>query len=227
MELKLNEIYHMNCLDGIKKIPDGIIKTAAMDPPYFLGMTGNGQKGEFSDLAICTPFYRELAQELKRVLRPDGEFYIFCDWRSYAFYYPVFAEILPVMNLIVWDKVSGPGNHYSFTHELIIYGSLSPINRGSSNIWRIPGFSAGAKKTNGPKRINPQKPIEIMEKIILDSTKEGDTVLDCFMGTGTTAKAALKHNRQFIGFELKESHYQLAQEEIKKFKQSLKTQTDF
>lgn len=175
MEFKLNEIYHMDCLAGIKKIQDSSIKTAAMDPPYFLGMTANGQKGEFSDLAICTPFYRELAQELKRVLRPDGEFYIFCDWRSYAFYYPVFAEILPVMNLIVWDKVSGPGNHYSFTHELIIYGSLSPINRGSSNIWRIP----------------------------------------------------LKHNRQFIGFELKESHYQLAQEEIKRFKQSLKTQTDF
>ena len=71
--LELNRIYQMDCLDGIARIPTGSVKLIVTDPPYFLGMTHNGQRGSFVDLAICKPFYKLLFNEYKRILRPDGE----------------------------------------------------------------------------------------------------------------------------------------------------------
>lgn len=221
MELKINQIHCCNCLDGIKSIGymGGVknINTIICDPPYFLGMTHDGQSAQTADLAICVPFYRELFREFRRVLAPDGCIYWFCDWRSYAFYFGLFEDIKP-RNLLVWDKGSGCGNFYTNEHELIIFSTLNTRfqAKGARNIIRgIPAFNSGAKKTNGEKVHPTQKPVELIEKLILDSTKPGDTVLDCFMGSGTTAVAALKNGRNFYGFELQQKYVDIANKRIK------------
>lgn len=213
-KMELNKIYNIDCTEGIKKIPDKSIDCICADPPYFLGMTHNGQKGDFNDLAICKPFFTELAREFKRVLKDTGTFYIFTDWRGYAFYYPIFAGILPIRNLIVWDKISAPGNFYSYGHELIIFGAVGGFNKGGQPIWRMPSFASGAKKTNGEKVHPTQKPVELIKKIITDGCPEGGTVLDPFMGSGTTAVAAKEINRKFIGFEINEKYFNIAQSRI-------------
>lgn len=105
--MKLNEnikILHGDCIDLLPKIPDKSINSIITDPPHFLGMTHNGQKGGFNDLAICKPFYEKLFTENKRVLTHDGCVYFFYDWRSYVFYYPIMYSILDVKNMLVWDK---------------------------------------------------------------------------------------------------------------------------
>ena len=196
------------------EIPDNSISLIATDPPYFMGMTHNGKKGAFNDLALCKPFFETLAREFKRVLKEDGEFYIFTDWRGYAFYYPIFSSILPVKNLIVWDKKSGAGNFYTYTHEFIIYGTMCNKNKKGTNVWRETAFSSGAKKTNGEKVHPTQKPVELMEKIILNSSNPGDVVLDTFMGSGTTGVAAIKNNRKFIGMELDDNYFEIAKQRI-------------
>lgn len=94
--IEANTINNVDCLDGLAQMPDGCAKLIVADPPYFMGLTHNGQHGQFNDLAVAKPFYRQLAQELRRVLNDHGEFYIFMDWRGCAFYYPIFAEYLPV-----------------------------------------------------------------------------------------------------------------------------------
>lgn len=180
-------------------------------------MTHDGQSAQAADLAICVPFYRELFREFRRVLAPDGCIYWFCDWRSYAFYFGLFEDIKP-RNLLVWDKGSGCGNFYTNEHELIIFSTLNTRfqAKGARNIIRgIPAFNGGAKKTNGEKVHPTQKPVELIEKLILDSTKPGDTVLDCFMGSGTTAVAALKNGRNFYGFELQQKYVDIANKRIK------------
>lgn len=83
------------------------------------------------------------------------------------------------------------------------------------NIFRSPGFSGGAKKTNGDMVHPTQKPVEVIEKLITDSTKEGDLVLDCFMGSGTTAVAAKKLNRNFIGYEIQEKYIEIAERRLR------------
>lgn len=210
--LESNKIYQMDCLDGIKLVKSSSVKLIVTDPPYFLGMTHNGQKGSFVDLAICKPFYKELFKEYKRVLRPDGEVYFFTDWRGYAFYYPLFDAILGCRNLIVWDKVAGPGSYYSFQHEFILFHAVdNATTKKGGNVWRSKGFSAGAKSTNGEKVHPTQKTIEIIEKIVVENSKQGDLVVDTFGGSGTTALVCKKTGRDFIVFELDEDNFEISE----------------
>ncbi|UTY24239.1 DNA-methyltransferase [Treponema denticola] len=215
-ETKLNgdiTILQGDCIDLLPKIPDSSINSIITDPPYFLGMTHNGQKGRFNDLAICKPFYEKLFTEYKRILKSDGCVYFFCDWRSYAFYYPIMYGILGVKNMLVWDKNSGPGNFYSYQHELVMFTTKRHgfnVKGAYSVISDVPSFRSGAKKTNGEKLSPTQKPIELIEKFVLHSTNEGDTVLDTFMGSGTTGVACIKTSRQFIGIELDDRYFSIA-----------------
>jgi site-specific DNA-methyltransferase (adenine-specific) len=217
--MELNHIYNVDCLDGIREVADNSVSLICCDPPYFQGMTHNGKKAVFNDLAICKPFFVDLFKEFKRVLKPDGEVFFFCDWRGYAFYYPIMDSILGCNNLIVWDKISGAGNKYTYCHELIMWRSMnSACCRGGQNVWRMKGFSSGAKKTNGEKVHPTQKPIEVFERIVCDGSKPGDTVLDCFIGSGTTPVACIRNDRNFIGFELDENYFKIANQRIKEAK---------
>lgn len=213
--MEINKIYNEDCLEGIQKIASASIDTIITDPPYFIGMTHNGKKENYNDLIIMKPFFDSLFSEFSRVIKENGKVYIFCDWRTYAFYYPLLLKHISVRNMLVWDKISGPGSSYAFTHELILFAEKDTPYMKGSNIFRIPGFSAGAKKTNGEMLHPTQKPVEVIEKLITDSTKEGDLVLDCFMGSGTTAVAAKKLNRNFIGFEIQEKYITISENRLK------------
>ena len=229
--MRLNYIDNCDCLEGLREIPDKSVDLIVTDPPYFLSMGHAGSKTNvqaragseqlnsnraFNDLAICTPFYKQLFEEYARVLKEDGSFYFFTDWRGYAYYFPLINAALPVRNMIAWDKKSGPGSFYSFAHELIIFGTYKPKTKGGvgTNVWRLPGFNSGAKSTNGEKVHPTQKPWELIAKCIEDSTEPGAVVLDTFMGSGTTAVACVRTGRSFIGFELDERYHAIATQRI-------------
>lgn len=213
-------IIHENCLVGLKEIKDNSIHAIITDPPYFCGMTHNGIKGTYSDLNMVEPFFKEVFEQFKRVLKPSGEVYVFCDWRTYPFFYPLLESVFTVRNRITWDKISGAGCYYSFSHEDIVFcTNPSPAYKRYKkglNVWRMPAFSSGAKKTNGEKIHPTQKPIELIERLVESATEEGETVLDCFLGSGTTALACKNLNRKFIGFENQEKYYKMAVERLNK-----------
>jgi site-specific DNA-methyltransferase (adenine-specific) len=215
MTLEKNRIYNMDCLEGMKEIKTGSVKLIVADPPYFMGMTHNGQKGGFVDLAICKPFFIDLFKEFKRVLNPDGEVYFFCDWRGYAFYYPLFDAYLGARNMIVWDKISGAGNQWAFCHELMIWTCSRPnLHKNGTNIWRSKAFTSGAQVTNGTKVHPTQKPLELIEKMIRESSGQGDLVVDPFSGSGTTGIAARKLGRDFLGFELDIENFDIIKKRV-------------
>ena len=228
--MRLNYIDNCDCLEGLAKVPDKSVDLIVTDPPYFLSMghagsstnavrSGSAQLNSnrtLNDLAICTPFYKQLFQEYARVLKDDGSFYFFTDWRGYAYYFPLINAELPVRNLIVWDKKAGPGSFYSFCHELVIFGTYKPKTKAGvgSSVWRFPAFSSGAKATNGEKVHPTQKPVEILTKMIEDSSEPGGVVLDTFMGSGSTAVACLKAGRDYIGVDLDERYHSIALQRI-------------
>lgn len=204
-----------DCIELLEKIPEHTVNSIITDPPYFLGMTHNGYKGAFNDLAICKPFYEKLFNEYKRVLKPDGCVYFFTDWRGYAFYYSIFEKIIGVNNLLVWTKHGRPSlNSYGFGYELIIFHGKIITTQITNVITNIKSFNIGARKTNGVKVHPTQKPIELIEKFILDSTNEGDLILDTFMGSGTTGAACIKTDRRFIGMEIDEEYFSIAKARI-------------
>ena len=80
-------------------------------------------------------------------------------------------------------------------------------------VFKQQGFIADSKD----KRYHPtQKPSELVEMLINEYSKEGDTILDCFMGSGTTGVACVNTNRRFIGIELDEGYFDIAKERIEK-----------
>ena len=228
--MRLNYIDNIDCLEGLAAVPDGSVDVVITDPPYFLSMGHAGcttnaksmnsdnlnSNRTFNDLAICTPFYKQLFREYRRVLKDDGSFYFFTDWRGYAYYFPLINAELPVRNMLVWDKKSGPGSFYSFAHELVIFGTYKGKTKGGvgTNVWRMAAFNSGAKSTNGEKVHPTQKPVEVITKMIEDSSEPGAVILDTFMGSGTTAVACLRTGRNYIGFELDEKYHAIAQSRV-------------
>lgn len=228
--MRLNYIDNMDCLDGLKAVPDGSVDVIITDPPYFINMGHAGSKTNaragaseqlsanrcFNDLAICTPFFSQLFREFKRVLKEDGSFYFFTDWRGYAYYFPLLNAELPVRNMLVWDKKSGPGSFYTFAHELLVFGTYKPKTKKGvgTNVLRYAAFSSGAARTDGEKVHPTQKPVELISKLIEDSTEPGDVVLDTFMGSGTTAVACIKTGRNYIGFEIDEGYHAIAEQRV-------------
>lgn len=154
-------------------------------------------------------FYRTVFTELRRVLVDGGHAYVFCDGQSYpAFYvcaYPHFKTVRP----LVWDKqTSINGFGWRHQHELIMFcesEASQKIPTGDGDILRYRAVPVGDREHLA------QKPIDLLTKII---GKHGGTVIDPFMGSGSTGVAAVQFGCDFIGIESDPVYFELAQRQI-------------
>lgn len=210
------ELYQGDCLELLKDIKESSIDLIITDPPYCIGTTSNGTKGNWSDNNLIKPFFNILFDEYKRVLKTEGEFYINTDWRTYPFLYPMLVEKMNVKNCIVWDyEWIKAGSHYRFSHEFIIYGLKEQgkkrnFDASQRDVWREKPINFTSKN----KFHQAEKPVNLIKKMILNSSKEGDVILDTFAGSGTTAVACRETNRNFIGFEINNNYFKVASKRI-------------
>lgn len=113
----------------------------------------------------------------------------------------------PIWCEIIWDRcgIGNPTSRYH-TQEERIYQIQKPRKwnneTGLTNIWRFP-----PSRNEGHVCTFPEK---LVENCILPTTDEGDVIFDPFLGSGTTALVAMKHNRKFIGIEKNEEYFELA-----------------
>ena len=218
----INQIICGDCLEIMKKLPDKSIDLLVTDPPYCIGTTSNGQQGNWQDNNIIKPFFDIYFNEVKRLLKSHGEFYINTDWRTYPFLYPIIVDKLIIKNCIVWDyEWIKAGSHYRFSHEFIIYGlrekDKRKFNANERDVWRIKPMNFTLKN----KRHNTEKPEELIEKMILNGSKQGDIVLDTFIGSGTTAAMCHKNNRKYIGIDISEKYCEITRNRIKNIPETL------
>ena len=89
--------------------------------------------------------------------------------------------------------------------------NLEPIQNNISCVWE-------SNETNTGKEHSCQKPQDILERIIKTSSNEGDIVLDCFAGSGSTGVACVNTNRRFIGIELDKNYFEIAEKRIEEAK---------
>lgn len=221
--MELNRIYNEDCLIGMQSVPSASVDLIVTDPPYLISYktgrrTGNDHR--FSDV-ILNDNNQELItnyiKECHRILKDDSAMYLFCSSHKVDFFKSELEKYFDIKNMIIWVK----NNHTAGDLESAFgrkYEILFLVNKGQrkfngerlTDVWEFP-------RVVGDSQLHQnQKPIDLIKRCILKHSDEGDLVFDGFMGSGTTAAAALDTNRQYIGFELDKGYYDIANKRIKR-----------
>ena len=215
--MRLNYIDNIDCLEGLKALPDKSVDLICTDPPYMLGVNSalRGKIDPWADLVNAAYWYATWFKEAQRVLKDSGAMWTFLNWRSLVtFQRAACLAGWPIESLLVWDKEwIGPGGTKGLrpSYELVALfcgPDFAIPNRGLADIQR---FKWSSKKPHGHPA---EKPEALVRWLIEQSTSEGAIVLDLFMGSGTTAEACLRSGRNYIGYEMNPEHYATAQQRI-------------
>jgi len=208
-------LYCGDCLDVLQEVQHESIDAIITDPSFFQGFNHNGIRSGRGDLSISKPFFASFFSELARVCKGERAVYLFTDWRTNDFFMNTMSEHFDVRNSLIWIKHVGTGRWYINAYESILFHCEASRKLPYSNvITGIKSFNGGAKKTNGEKLHPTQKPVELIEKFIIDSTQTEMTILDPMMGSGTTGVACAQTGRQFIGIEIQKRYFDIACQRI-------------
>ena len=241
--IELNKIYNEDCLEGMKRIPDGSVECVICDLPY--GTTA-------CKWDIVIPF-KELWQQYKRIIKDNGAIILFSKQ-------PFTSDLINSNRdmfryELIWEKTRAGNsmqvkNQPSAIHENIeVFYKNQPtyndikfmvdekyIDKRKSirdSIYKSEHYKGVMKRKaddgmRHPQSILPfnsvwhkgmhptEKPVELIQWLIRSYTNEGDLILDNCIGSGTTAIAAIKEKRHFIGMELNKEYYDKACERIRK-----------
>ena len=212
--MRLNYIDNIDCLEGLKAIPDKSVDLIVTDPPYTSPVKnayGRDVIHRLSDLSLQEFYFNELRKEFERVLTPNGRLCIFCDTAYFAVLFGTFYHWKNKASL-VWDKGRiGMGNPIRLRHELIFYAGIDSFTPNKDTHTHLPSVIQCPPE----KGFHPaQKPLKLVEQLVSCLSFPGDVVLDPFMGSGTTAVACLRTSRNYIGFELSPEYHAIAQQRI-------------
>ena len=241
--MEIDNIYNMDCLEGMKQIPDGTIDAVICDLPY-----GTTQ----CPWDAVIPFDKMWEQYL-RITKPNAAIVLFCQG--------MFTSDLMQSNRkmwrynLIWKKGNQETGHLNASrmplrnHEDIavfycklptynpqpFFGNVkhdktkyngtqkekSVYNSFTANVVARDGDRYPLSVIDVPRnwkrqdQLHPtQKPVDLLRYLVLTYTNEGDTVLDNCMGSGTTAIACIKERRHFIGFELSKEYFDKAVKRI-------------
>lgn len=206
-----------DCLEVMRGMADNSVDLVVTDPPYSTPtITSFGRKKVYNlgDLSIQEFYFRSVKAELERLLKPDGRVFIFCDDKYYPILFGVFYD-WQNKNLLIWDKGRiGMGNPFRKQHELIFYVNRETYQyRKSDGVTHYPTILKFSHDSN--KQHGAQKPLALIEHLIKGFSDEHQTVLDPFLGSGTTALAAQQLNRRYIGIEINPDYVKIAEERLK------------
>lgn len=191
-----------------------------------------GSNKEYDD------FTRAWLTECKRVLKPDGAMWVIGSYHNIFRLGAILQDLgFWILNDIVWVKTNPMpnfrGTRFTNAHETLIWATPRKTGKYTFNYETMKKLNGGKqmrsdwdlniclgeerlKDKDGKSLHNTQKPLDLLRRVILASTKPGDVILDPFMGSGTTAVAAKELNRQFIGIEREETYVQAALKRVEK-----------
>lgn len=220
--MELNQLYNLDCMEGMETFPDKYFELAIVDPPYFSGPERRGYYGrKVSPIGVKRTYEKSMHwavpgkayfDELIRVSKNQ------IIWGVNYFDYP-FAP-----GRIIWDKCNGKS---SFSDCEIAFCSLHDSVRLFRYMWNgmMQGKSIeegyiqqGNKKLN-EKRIHPtQKPVLLYEWLLTTYAKQGDKILDTHAGSASSLIACEELGYDYIGFELDPKYCRLARERMKSYR---------
>jgi site-specific DNA-methyltransferase (adenine-specific) len=206
----------------MKNIEDRFVNLILCDPPYTMTKRGkscrpNWMPNNMGDNVFDgnVPDVKNWMTECFRILKDDSHFYTFCNTNDIEKYLTTARECgFKLHNVITMKKDTGmPNRWYLKNCELILFfrkGKAKPINDMTSRDW----FEVNMPKRSNGKLHITQKPLDLIQKLITNSSDENDIVLDLFLGSGTTGVACVNTNRKFIGIEKDEKYFEIAKDRV-------------
>lgn len=226
-----------DAVEEMEKLPDQSVRLIVTDPPYNLNKDygNNYDKLEFDKYL---DFSRRWLQEAKRVLTDDGTLYVFMGVRYISYIFNILEQELR-MNFnswITWFYTQGIGKTKGFSprHDDILMFTKSPqafvfhlddirvpqkfyrsVNNmhgaNPGNVWE---FSHVHYCNRNRKKHPTQKPEGLFERMILASSDPGDTVLDPFVGSGTSLRVCQQTDRRGIGIDINPEYIEMTKERL-------------
>lgn len=222
------KIYNGDCLEIMDSLIEEGIKVDCIltDPPYMIARKNNfhtmGRKGiDFGEWDKDVDLFSWL-DRIPKLLSKNGSVVIFNDWKNLGDIARYCESLgLEIKDLLRWEKTNPmPRNRdrrYITDYECAIWlvnkKSKWVFNRLDEKYQR-PKFEYPVVSGNEKTIHTTQKPVKLMEEIIRVHTKEDNTILDCFMGSGSTGVACMNTNRKFIGIELDKNYFNIAKQRI-------------
>lgn len=234
----INKIICGDILESIKDIPSESIDLVITSPPYNLkNSTGNGMKdgrgGKWSNASLmngyadhndCMPhdeyvmWQRRCLTEMYRVIKDNGAIFYNHKWRVQGGLLQDRQDIVsgfPVRQIIIWRRAGGinfNSGYFLPTYEVIYLIAkngfkLAPKASAFGDIWEF---------SQEMKNLHPAPfPIALIDQIVKSTTAR--IILDPFMGSGTTAIAAKKNGRDYVGIELSPQYVEMAKSRITEY----------
>jgi site-specific DNA-methyltransferase (adenine-specific) len=248
-------LYHGDCIEIMKKLPNESINLIVTSPPYNKrywasnknvnnSFSKNGKVyarnthyGDYDDCREPGDYEKwqtDCLNEMRNLIVEDGSiFYNHIDiLKNHLTIHPTFVYNQPLKQIIVWDRKSTPKldkNYFLPVNEWIFW-----IKKEKDSKTKFNRKNADYMKniwTISPKRNNGEHPapmvIDIPLNCIKATTNENDIVFDPFMGSGTTAIASEKTNRKWVGIELSENYCKIIKKRIEQEQKSSATETLF
>jgi len=207
------QLWHGDCLEKMKEIPDGSIDMVLTDIPYGeVNRSSSGLRNLDKGKADIIDFnIRDALEEVDRIC--SGSFYIFCGTEQVSEIRRFFSKKKYSTRLCIWEKTNPSPMNGKYVWlsgvEAFVYAKKPKAT-----------FNEHCKNTvfrhSVPRgKLHPtMKPIDLMERLILASSNKGDTVLDFTMGSGSTGVACKNLGRKFIGIEKDLKYFEIAKERI-------------
>ncbi|MEZ9916360.1 DNA-methyltransferase [Vibrio breoganii] len=213
----MSNVYKKDAVAWLRSLADESVDLIVTDPPYeslekhrSKGTTTRLKHSKSSSNDWFTIFpndrFEELFSEIYRVLKKGRHCYLFCDQETMFIAKPIAEAVgFKFWKPLVWDKQAiGMGYHYRARYEFVLFfekGKRKLNNLGIPDVLEYKRVWRGYPT---------EKPVELIETLINQSTQEGELVVDPFFGSGSTLVAAQNLGRMYKGSDVSESahtHY--------------------
>ena len=190
-----------DALTFLKEIENESIDLAILDPPWSYNSYGQFPNRNIAYQTVSDSYLEESLIEIMRILKPKSHCYLFTTNLRLGKDIPLMEKIGFTYHQILIVPYKGIKLGYGYRHEFLPILFLSKNGSSVTNYHNISNlFRPYSFNTLG-------KPLPVLETLVKQSSKEGDTVIDPFIGTGTTAVACKTLKRNFIGFEIDAERY--------------------
>lgn len=232
-----------DCVEVLNQSRENSVDAIFADPPYFLSNGGitchagrmvsvnKGKWDKSRGVVENHKFTLDWLKACQRVLKPDGTIWVSGTTHIiYSVGYAMQELGYKILNDIVWYKRNAPPNlscrYFTHSTEIVLWAAktekskhyfdyqlMKKFNNGKQmrNLWQISAPPAEEKKFG---KHPTQKPVELLTRIILASTRENDLVLDPFCGSSTTGVASILLNRKYVGIDFEEEYLHLSKKRI-------------